>query len=116
MHYQVTRLDRRHSHHERFAYMIEFSKRMQWGQPGTGIPTFGTGALDFDRARRWFNETYGWSQEADLQPKIDKDARHLQQAPESNTHWAYHTEYRDFRIYANEPEVAWFQLKFTNES
>ena len=107
MHYQVTRLDRRHSHHERFAYMIEFSKR-QFAS--------GTGALDFDRARRWFNETYGWSQEADLQIKIDKDARHLLQAPEANTHWAYHAEYRNFRIYTNEPEAAWFQLKFTNES
>lgn len=106
MHYQVTRLDRRHSHHQRFAYMIEFSKRQ---------PT-GTGALDFDRARRWFNDTYGWSQEADLQIKIDKDARHLLQAPEANTHWAYHAEYRNFRIYTNEPEAAWFQLKFTNES
>ena len=87
--------------------MIEFSKR-QFAS--------GTGALDFDRARRWFNETYGWSQEADLQIKIDKDARHLLQAPEANTHWAYHAEYRNFRIYTNEPEAAWFQLKFTNES
>ena len=107
MRYCITRLDRRHSHHERFAYMIEFSKR-QFAS--------GTGALDFDRARRWFNETYGWSQEADLQIKIDKDARHLLQAPEANTHWAYHAEYRNFRIYANEAETAWFQLKFTNQS
>ena len=110
MHYQVTRLDKRHSHHQRFAYMIEFSKNRQFT-----IST-GTGALDFDRARRWFNETYGWSQEADLQTKIDKDARHLLQAPEANTHWAYHAEYKNFRIYANEAETAWFQLKFTNES
>lgn len=107
MRYQVTRLDRRHSHHQRFAYMIEFSKR----QFATG-----TGALDFDRARRWFNETYGWSQEADLQNKIDNDAQNLLQAPDANTHWAYHAEYRNFRIYANEPETAWFQLKFINES
>jgi hypothetical protein len=107
MRYQVTRLDRRHSHYERFAYMIEFSKR-QFAS--------GTGALDFDRARRWFNETYGWSQEADLQNKMDKDSRHLNQPAEANTHWAYHTEYRNYRVYANEPETAWFQLKFTNES
>ena len=107
MQYQITRLDRRHSHHQRFAYMIEFSKR-QFAS--------GTGALDFDRARRWFNETYGWSQEADLQIKIDNDAQNLLQAPEANTHWAYHAEYRNFRIYANEAETAWFQLKFTNES
>jgi hypothetical protein len=87
--------------------MIEFSKR----QFATG-----TGALDFDRARRWFTETYGWSQEADLQSKIDKDAQHLNQPAEANTHWAYYTEYRNYRIYATEPEAAWFQLKFTNES
>ena len=108
MQYQITRLDRRHSHHERFAYMIEFSKSRLFAS--------GTGALDFDRARRWFNETYGWSQEADLQTKIDKDARHLLLAPEANTHWAYHAEYRNFRIYANEAETAWFQLKFPNNT
>jgi hypothetical protein len=107
MQYQITRLDKRHSHHQRFAYMIEFSKRQY---------ASGTGALDFDRARRWFNETYGWSQEADLQTKIDKDARHFNQPAEINTHWAYHAEYRNFRIYANEAETAWFQLKFTNQS
>jgi hypothetical protein len=107
MHYQVTRLDKRHSHHQRFTYMIEFSKSKHYR---------GTGALDFDRARRWFNETYGWSQEADLQNKIDNDARNLFQPEEANTHWAYHAEYRNFRIYANEAEAAWFQLKFTNES
>jgi hypothetical protein len=93
--------------------MIEFSKRYL---PDGTVYVQSTGALDFDRARRWFNETYGWSQEADLQNKIDKDARHLNQASESNTHWAYHTEYRNWRIYANEAETAWFQLKFTNES
>jgi hypothetical protein len=109
MQYQITRLDRRHSHHERFAYMIEFSK-------SRSITRSGTGALDFDRARRWFNETYGWSQEADLQTKIDNDAQNLQQAPEANTHWAYHAEYRNFRIYANAPETAWFQLKFPNNT
>jgi len=87
--------------------MIEFSKSKHYR---------GTGALDFDRARRWFNETYGWSQEADLQNNIDNDARNLLQPEESNTHWAYHAEYRNFRIYANEAETAWFQLKFTNES
>ena len=115
MQYQITRLDRRHSHQERFAYMIEFSNRLRTGA-GSGVPTFSTGALDFDRARRWFNETYGWSQEADLQAKIDRDAQYLLQPAEANKHWAYHTEYRDFRIYTNEPEAAWFQLKFTNES
>jgi hypothetical protein len=104
MQYHITRLDKRHSHHQRFTYMIEFSK-WRWAT--------GTGALDFDRARRWFNETYGWSQEADLQNKIDNDARNLFQPEEANTHWAYHAEYRNWRIYANEPEVAWFQLKFT---
>ena len=90
--------------------MIEFSKGRQFA-----IRT-GTGALDFDRARRWFNDTYGWSQEADLQTKIDKDARHFNQPAEINTHWAYHTEYRNYRIYANEPETAWFQLKFPNNT
>ena len=93
--------------------MIEFSK---WRLGTLGIPTYNTGALDFDRARRWFNETYGWSQEADLQNTIDIISQFLSHPTESNSHWAYHAEYKNWRIYTNEPEAAWFQLKFTNES
>ena len=106
MKYQVTRLDKRHAHHIQFEYMIEFSK--SWRS--------GTGALDFDRARRWFNQTYGYSQEANLQSFSAIATQNSGQPSEINTHWAYHTEYKNFRIYTNSSEVAWFQLKFTNES
>lgn len=75
-----------------------------------------TGALDFDRARRWFNQTYGHSQEAHLQESIDIQTNQQGEPAESNPLWAYHVEYRDFRIYTNEPEVVWFQLTFTKQS
>jgi hypothetical protein len=95
--------------------MIEFSK--EYLPNGRLVSrTAGTGALDFDRARRWFNETYGWSQEADLQNTIDIISQFFSHPTESNPHWAYHAEYKNWRIYTNEPEAAWFQLKFTNES
>jgi hypothetical protein len=62
MNYTVTRLDRRYAYWEEFNYMIEFHKNREWGM--------GTGVLDFDRARKWFNETYGWSQEVDTRREM----------------------------------------------
>jgi hypothetical protein len=116
MHYQITKLDKRHSHHERFVYMIEFSKRPGPVGIRTGVTTPGTGALDFDHARRWFGEIYGRSQEADLQLRIDTEAQWGNRESTTNSHWAYHTEFREYRIYANAPETAWFQLKFPNHT
>jgi hypothetical protein len=100
MKYQVTDMDRRHSHHASFNYMLEFSKSV-WHC---------TGVLDFDRARRWMNRTYGWSQEVDTRIAIKRSNAVLQDA-DINLHWAYSTVYKDYRIYlkGNE-ELAFFQL------
>jgi hypothetical protein len=61
MKYHVTQLDGRYSHTGSFGYVLEFSKNT-WG-------TYSTGVLDFDRARRWMNRTYGWSQDVELYDK-----------------------------------------------
>jgi len=100
MRYEIVKLDHRHNHRNRYRYMIRFRS-----------DTSGTGALDFDQARRWFNQTYGWSQEAELQMMMNRRSEVLDAPPESNTYWAYHTEYRDYRIYvASDKEVSWFSL------
>jgi len=100
MKYQVTDLDRRFSHSASFNHMLTFSK-----------PTWqGTGVLDFDRARRWMNQTWGWSQEVDTRNAIEHSNIVLQQG-DINLHWAYSAVYKDYRIYlAGDKELAFFQL------
>ena len=109
MRYQVTKLDERHSHRNSFGYMVEFSKAA-W---------VGTGVIDFDRARRWMNQTWGWSQEAETRAQLKKisktDPNNIQD--EINRHWAYSVQYRDYRIYLNSAkELNWFVLAHPNES
>ena len=111
MRYLVTRLDRRHSYHNQFEYVLEFSKSI-WA---------GTGVIDFDRSRRWMNRTWGWSQDVNTRGRlIDRLANpdnHTVQDSDVNPHWAYSVEYRDYRIYlAGETELNWFVLAHPNES
>lgn len=111
MRYQVTRLDRRHSYHAQFGYVLEFSKKT-WS---------GTGVIDFDRSRRWMNRTWGWSQDVNtrdsLANRLANPDNHTVQDSDINLHWAYSVEYRDYRIYlAGETELNWFVLAHPNES
>jgi len=79
---------------------------------------YGTGVLDFDRARRWFNRTYGWSQDVRTQGDIAGALNttvpgHEVEAgsDDINFHWAYCTEYRNYRIYvASDKELMFFEL------
>ena len=100
MKYHVTDMDRRFSHSASFRYMLRFSKAT-WQ---------GTGVLDFDRARRWMNQTWGWSQDVDTRNAIAHSNIVLQEG-DINQHWAYSAVYKDYRIYlkGNE-ELAFFQL------
>ena len=105
MRYEVTKLDRRHSWYAQFAYMLEFSKNT-WK---------GTGVLDFDRARRWMNQTWGWSQDVDTRLALCKrmmdPANHSVEHEDINLHWAYSVQYNDYRIYlVSDKELGWFQL------
>ena len=109
MRYKITKLDRRHNYHIRYQYMIQFSGQRQ--------ALSGTGVLDFDRSRRWFNQTYGWAQEAEIQTAMNKQCRAINAPFESNPHWAYQCEYSDYRIYvASDKELAWFQLAHVRET
>lgn len=111
MRYQVTQLDRRHSHRDQFEYMLSFSKST-WS---------GTGVIDFDRARRWMNHAWGWSQDVDtrtaLISRIKNPDNHTVESDDVNSHWAYSVEYRDYRIYlAGEAELNWFVLSHPNDA
>lgn len=110
MQYQVTRLDSRYSHRLDFEYMLSFSKK-SW---------IGTGVLDFDRSRRWMNQTWGWSQDVDTRATLISRKNILSSAVQTddiNPHWAYSVEYQDYRIYlAGEQELNWFVLSHPNDA
>ena len=108
MKYKVTKLDKRYSQKAYFQYMIGFS-HAQWK---------GTGVLDFDRARRWFNNTFGWSQDVDTRGAMINSG-HVNPmlfAPDDiNPLWAYSAKYNEYRIYAaTDKELNWFLLSHPN--
>lgn len=105
MKYSIVKLDGRFSYSNIYSYCIEFSSNR----------LLGTGVLDFDRARRWFNRTYGWSQDVKTQDKIARELNSMRPAsPEPddiNLQWAYSTEYRHYRIYvSSDKELMFFEL------
>lgn len=103
MHYTVTKMDGRYSKHG-YQYLIEFSRNL----------TFGTGVLDFDRARRWFNATFGWSQDVETRDEMLRNRMYhkdIYTEEDINPAWAYAVKYGDYRIYvASEKELNWFVL------
>jgi hypothetical protein len=102
MNYEITKLDRRHSWHDQFAYMIEFKKTHE-----SMYVRSNRGVLEFDRSRRWFNKTYGWSQDVETRSKIGQS-----NSNDFNLHWAYSIKYNEYRIYVqSDQELNWFVLK-----
>lgn len=104
MQYNVTKLDGRYNYGSDYHYMIVFSK-LHW--PGTGV-------LRFDRARRWFTDAYGWSQDILTQTNMVENCRHHPEQYDPNDInpvWAYCAQYNDYRIYvATDRELSWFIL------
>jgi hypothetical protein len=106
MNYTITRLDRRHSWHSEFAYMIEFAKR-----DFSLLQTAESPVLQFDRSRRWFNDTFGWSQDVEVRAQIKKRDYSLVTEADLNNRWTWSIRYDEYRIYtASEQELEWFVL------
>lgn len=110
MRYHITKLDARHNYHKHFQYYIEFSKRT-W---------VGTGVLDFDRSRRWFNEKYGWGQDVEVREAMLKNREYgtngiHYQLNDINSFWAYSIKYSSYRIYiATDQELGFFIMSHPN--
>lgn len=102
MKYKITKMDGRYSKYG-YTYIIEFSKS-----------SIGTGVLEFDRCRRWFNEQFGWSQDVETRAEMQKNRRHNKDEYEDNDInpiWAYCVKYGDYRIYVDEEKtLSWFVL------
>ena len=111
MNYKITKLDKRYAWHNQFPYMIEFHKNRDWG--------LGTGVLDFDRCRKWFNEVWGWSQDIETRAEMVKSKVRmnltLNDFDEINRYWAYSCRYQEYRIYANETALTMFKLKWSQD-
>lgn len=103
MNYKITKMDGRYSRHG-YKYLIEFSKSVQRG----------TGVLDFDRCRRWFNEQFGWSQDVETRDMMLQNKKHagdVYQDNDINPVWAYCVKYGDYRIYVDDDKtLSWFLL------
>jgi hypothetical protein len=95
-------MDGRYTRHG-YTYLIEFS-----------VNNLGTGVLDFDRSRRWFNEQFGWSQDVETRSKMLQNKRHHRDAYQDNDInpvWAYNVKYGDYRIYVDSDKtLSWFCL------
>lgn len=101
MQYHIVRLDARYSYSQDFKYLLEFSKA---GWTGTGV-------LDFDRSRRWFNEKFGWSQDVQTRSAIIPHALRSDEPDAFSIYWAYSAKYREYRIYVSDEAVLnWFVL------
>ena len=111
MNYKVIKLDKRYAYHAQFPYMIEFRKNLDWG--------LGTGVLDFDRCRKWFNEAWGWSQDIETRAEMIKSKVRMNHSlgdfSDINRYWAYSCRYQEYRIYANETALTMFKLKWSND-
>ena len=96
-------MDGRYSHYG-YIYLLQFSKDIGRG----------TGVLDFDRARRWFNASFGWSQDVETRSQMQRNQLRHQNAynqDDINPVWAYGVKYGDYRIYVdNEKTLNWFVL------
>jgi len=110
MRYKITKLDRRYTYWEQFDYLIEFHKARGW-QDGSGV-------LDFDRCRKWFNATYGWSHDMETRTDMVKAMVFINEKDwtEINRDWAYSIRYQEYRIYVNGLALTMFQLKWPQES
>ena len=112
MNFEITKLDRRHSYWEYYDYMIEFKKAEN------SLHKNHSGVLNFDRSRRWFNETYGWSQDIETRQEMLKvmDTQQIHDLDNINTHWAYSIRYQEYRIYVNESALTMFKLKWSGNA
>jgi hypothetical protein len=110
MNYTITKLDKRHAWHKQFPYMIEFRRRKDWDHKSTG------GVLDFDRVRKWMNESWGWSQDVETRDEMLKTMIKAGHSDDINRFWSYSIRYGEYRIYVNDSALSLFQLKWSKSA
>ena len=109
MRYLITKLDHYHLHHlADYSYKIDFSlAHLQTEHPNESA------MLNFDQCRRWFNNTFGWSVQAETRADliIRTGATETDQVTEYNRDWAFRCSYQSYCIYVrSDKELNWFVL------
>ncbi len=103
MKYKTIKMDGRYTRYG-FTHLVYFPKSIK----------FGTGVLDFDRSRRWFNDQFGWSQDVDTRNLMFQNKGYNFDAYEPNDInpvWAYAVRYDHLRIYVDtDKTLTWFML------
>ena len=117
MNYKIIKLDKRYAYHRQFPYMIEFHRSPDWAIGARA----GSGVLDFDRCRKWFNEAWGWSQDIETRSEMVKSITstsplNVDQLNDINPHWAWSCRYQEYRIYVNDAALTMFKLKWSNDN
>ena len=117
MNYKIIKLDRRYAYHRQFPYVVEFHRNPDWAIGASA----GSGVLDFDRCRKWFNETWGWSQDIETRSEMVKSlvATHpfnKDHLNDINPHWAWSCRYQEYRIYVGDAALTMFRLKWSNDN
>ena len=114
MNYKIIKLDKRYAYYQQFHYLVEFHRSPGWAIGASAGP--GSGVLDFDRVRKWMNESWGWSQDVETRKEMIRVHRaDRTEATEVNPHWAWSCRYQEYRIYVNDPALALFKLKWTSQ-
>ena len=92
--------------------MVEFHRGTEWAIGASA----GSGVLDFDRVRKWMNESWGWSQDVETRKEIIRvHGAGRTEAIEVNRRWAWSCRYQEYRIYLDESALTLFKLKWTSE-
>lgn len=103
MKYKIIKMDGRYTRYG-YLYLVEFKKDIGRG----------TGVLDFDRCRRWFNQQFGWSQDVETRDQMKRNKvvnQEAYQEDDINPTWAYAVKYGDYRIYIDSDKtLSWFVL------
>jgi len=117
MNYKIIKLDKRYAYYKQFPYLIEFHRSPDWAIGARA----GSGVLDFDRCRKWFNETWGWSQDVETRTEMVKSITsthpfNADQLNNINPHWAWSCRYQEYRIYVNDAALTMFKLKWSSNA
>jgi hypothetical protein len=116
MRYSISKLDHYHLQHlADFSYKIDFSLTQAYLNP-IEYPNE-SAMLNFDQCRRWFNDTFGQSEEAETRADliISTGAIVKYNGIAYNRDWAFRCSYKSYCIYVrSDKELNWFVLSHPN--
>jgi hypothetical protein len=100
----IKKTDKRHSGNHEWQYLVvvERMANVTFGNMATIQKT-----ADLNAIREWCWTTYGPSCELELWLAVPENT------PGKNTHWCWHTNFNNFKIYLRtDKEANWFKMKW----